>query len=238
MKLAKIVPRKLLNKYKRSQSRSVSRSDDLLNSFSSSGTSSSSDSSSSTSSLSNSKSVKKKLRTSKGSPPTPTSVLPPTLSSEITADEWSEISGGVYEDVKEAFKMIDKDGDGKITREELEALLSRVGAEPPSAEELNMLLSEVDRDGDGCISLEEFEAIGSAFGPPSCDSEMRDAFDFFDTDHDGRITAEELYNVFRVIGDGQCTLDECQRMISGVDKNGVGFVCFEDFSRMMMQLHR
>lgn len=129
--------------------------------------------------------------------------------------------------------MIDRDGDGKITREELEALLLKVGAEPPSREELRMLLSEVDRNGDGCISLQEFGAISSAFGPPACDSELRDAFDFFDKDHDGRITAEELHKVFGGIGDGRCTLEDCQRMISSVDKNGDGFVCFEDFSRMM-----
>ncbi|CAI9099725.1 OLC1v1036587C1 [Oldenlandia corymbosa var. corymbosa] len=227
MKLIANYPKKLYNKYKRSKSRSVSRSDDPLNSFSSTGTSSSDSSTSSSSSA-----VKKRLKGAHA-PGTPTSVLPPAMSSEISADEWSDISADVYFEIEQAFKMIDRDGDGKITRDELEELLIKVGAEPPSKEELSLLLSEVDRNGDGCISLEEFGAISSAFGPPACDSELRDAFDFFDTDHDGRITAEELYNVFGVIGDGRCTLEDCRRMINGVDKNGDGFVCFEDFSRMM-----
>lgn len=139
----------------------------------------------------------------------------------------------MYSDVVQAFKMIDKDGDGKITRKQLGALLSRVGTEPASEEELTMMLSEIDRDGDGCITLEEFSAIGSAFGPAQCDSELRDAFDFFDADHDGRITAEELQSVFAAIGDDSCTVEDCRRMISGVNKNGDGFVCFEDFTRMM-----
>lgn len=140
-------------------------------------------------------------------------------------------------DLVQAFKLIDKDNDGKITREELENLLSLVGgAEPPSQDEIATMLSEVDADGDGCISLEEWGAIGSAaFGPPSCDTELREAFDFFDADKDGKITAEELHAVFDAIGGERCTLDECRRMISGVDKNGDGFVCFEDFSRMMEQ---
>lgn len=129
--------------------------------------------------------------------------------------------------------MIDRDGDGKIKKEELEALLCRLGAEPPNQEELQLMLSDVDRDGDGCITLEEFYAIGSAFAPPTCDMELRDTFDFFDSDRDGKITAEELFNVFKTIGDSQCTLEDCRRMISGVDTNGDGFVCFEDFSRMM-----
>lgn len=101
-----------------------------------------------------------------------------------------------------------------------------------------MMLGELDRDGDGCISLEEFGAISLAFGPPSDDVELREAFDFFDTDHDGKITAEELLCVFTSIGDGVCSLDDCRRMIMGVDKNMDGFVCFEDFTKMMLQQHR
>lgn len=132
--------------------------------------------------------------------------------------------------------MIDRDGDGKIRKEEMERLLCQLGAEPPSQEELKLMLSEVDTDGDGCISLEEFYAIGSVFAPPACDVELKDTFDFFDSDRDGKITAEELFNVFKTIGcDAECTLEDCRRMIRGVDKNDDGFVCFEDFSRMMEQ---
>ena len=121
----------------------------------------------------------------------------------------------------------------EIEKEELERLLCRLAAEPPSQEELKLMLNEVDRDGDGCISLEEFYAIGSAFAPPACDGELRDTFDFFDSDRDGKITAEELFEVFKTIGDAGCTLEDCRRMIRGVDRNGDGFVCFEDFTRMM-----
>ncbi|KAH0723625.1 hypothetical protein KY285_006173 [Solanum tuberosum] len=167
---------------------------------------------------------------SSGSVTTPTSVLPSTTT------QWpSEIPAEVYSELVQAFQMIDVDGDGKIHKEELSAILTRVGSDPPTEEELVQLLNEVDVNGDGCISLQEFGAISSAFGPPSCDSEMRVTFEFFDANHDGKITAEELFNVFRTIGDGRCTLEECRRMIRGVDKNGDGFVCFEDFSLMMEQ---
>ncbi|CAI9093067.1 OLC1v1028474C1 [Oldenlandia corymbosa var. corymbosa] len=88
-------------------------------------------------------------------------------------------------------------------REGLEELLIKVGTEPPNKEELSLLFTKVDRNGDGCIILEEFGAISSAFGPPACDSELLDAF------------------------------EDCRQMINGVDKNRDGFICFEDFSRMM-----
>ncbi|KAF5785994.1 putative EF-hand domain pair protein CML [Helianthus annuus] len=162
---------------------------------------------------------------------TPTSVLP---SHEICSDEWSEVSTDVQVELIQAFRFIDADNDGQITLEELEAVLSRIGgSEPLIREELSLMLNELDKNGDGIITLDEFGAISSAFGPPACDTELRDVFDFFDGDHDGRITADELFEALKSLGDGKCTLEECKSMISNVDKNGDGFVCFEDFSRMM-----
>ncbi|CAI9787521.1 unnamed protein product [Fraxinus pennsylvanica] len=219
MKLVKIIPKNLFNSKK---SRSVSKSETYPSSSFSSQTTTSSEDDTQTG-----------FKKANGLA-TPTSVLP-SLSSEISADEWSEISADVYFELKQAFEMIDRDGSGKIMKEELEALLSLVGPETPSQEELKMMLSDVDRDGDGCISLEDFNAIGSAFGPPACNTELRNAFDFFDSNGDGKITAEELYNVFRTIGDARSSLEDCRRMIRGVDRNGDGFVCFEDFTRMMAQ---
>lgn len=158
---------------------------------------------------------------------TPTSVLP-----EISGD-WSDFSADNHLDMAQAFKLIDRDNDGMVSRKELEALLKRLGAQPPSHEEVTVMLSEVDRDGDGCIPL---EALLHRFGPvcePAADSELREAFEVFDRDHDGKISAEELFSVFSAIGDDGCTLEDCRRMIAEVDKNGDGFVCFEDFARMM-----
>ncbi|XP_009141989.1 probable calcium-binding protein CML35 [Brassica rapa] len=140
-----------------------------------------------------------------------------------------------YSELIQAFKLIDRDDDGVVSRKELAALLSGLSPEPPSQEEVTLMLQEVDGGGDGCISLEE---LASRVAGTSSDSdegsvEMREVFEFFDLDHDGRISAEELHRVFGVIGDERCTLEECVRMIATVDGNGDGFVCFDDFCRMM-----
>ncbi|XWS59050.1 hypothetical protein CRYUN_Cryun08bG0088400 [Craigia yunnanensis] len=161
---------------------------------------------------------------------TPTSVLP-----EISGD-WSDFSANFYLELCQAFKIIDKENDGVITRSDLEALLSKVARQPPSGEEVSLMLSEVDGDGDGYISLETLmsQVVGPACDEPACEPELRETFDIFDTDHDGKITAEELMAFYKEkIGDELCTLEDCRRMIASVDKNGDGFVCFEDFSRMM-----
>ncbi|KAI3917051.1 hypothetical protein MKX01_003500 [Papaver californicum] len=99
-----------------------------------------------------------------------------------------------------------------------------------------IMYSEIDSDGDGFITLEEFTVISSAFEPPVVGSfELHDVFDFFDTDKNSKISAEELLGVFMAIGgdEKRCTLDECKSMIKGVDSDGDGFVCFQDFSKMM-----
>ncbi|CAI8613889.1 unnamed protein product [Vicia faba] len=169
-----------------------------------------------------------------GGSQTPTSVLP----EEASSSSWSDVTVEVQLELAQAFQLIDRDNDGVVSRQELEAVLTRLGgqARPPTSEEIEMMLSEVDSDGRGCISVESImNRIGS--GPVSGNSnpeeELREAFEVFDTDRDGRISAEELLRVFRAIGDERCTLEECRRMIAGVDKNRDGFVCFEEFSCMM-----
>nr|XP_043635989.1 squidulin [Erigeron canadensis] len=236
MKLITYNPKNL---FKSKKNRSVSRhnNNNDPSSFGSYATTSSSASSSSDTTSSHLQS-KSKLKNKSDGVATPTSVLQHANlhTHEISSDEWSEISTDVQFEMMQAFRFIDKDDDGKITKAELEAILNRIGgSEPQIHDELTIMLSEIDRDGDGIITLEEFGAISAAFGPPSCDTELKDVFEFFDTDKDGRITADELFEVFKSLGDGDCTLEECRSMISNVDKNGDGFVCFEDFTRMMEQ---
>ncbi|KAI4341237.1 hypothetical protein MLD38_025985 [Melastoma candidum] len=123
-----------------------------------------------------------------------------------------------------------------LTRRDLEALLGRLGAGACSQDEVEAMLRDVGLGvGDGVGIDELVGRLGSVCGGGGGgEEELRQAFEFFDEDGDGRITAEELLGVLGgVMGDEGCTLEECRRMIAGVDGNMDGFVCFEDFSRMM-----
>lgn len=122
-----------------------------------------------------------------------------------------------------------------MSRGDLAALISKLSPEPPSQEEVSLMLKEVDGDDGDCISLEELASrVAGTSGEGSVETEeLREVFEFFDADRNGKISAEELHRVFGVIGDERCTLEECMRMIATVDRNGDGFVCFEDFCRMM-----
>uniref|UniRef100_A0A0E0BNR3 EF-hand domain-containing protein n=1 Tax=Oryza glumipatula TaxID=40148 RepID=A0A0E0BNR3_9ORYZ len=110
-----------------------------------------------------------------------------------------------------------------VTREDLEVALRRIVS---SKEELAAMLAEADYAGE--LVLEEIAAAAADEG------EMKETFAVFDADGDGRISAEELRAVLASLGDELCSVDDCRRMIGGVDTDGDGFVCFDEFARMMM----
>jgi calcium-binding protein CML len=64
--------------------------------------------------------------------------------------------------MKQIFKMFDKDGNGFITASELASSMAKLG-HALTVEELTAMIKEADSDGDGRISFEEFsQAITSA----------------------------------------------------------------------------
>ncbi|RCV36410.1 hypothetical protein SETIT_7G316900v2 [Setaria italica] len=111
-----------------------------------------------------------------------------------------------------------------VTREDLEIALRRVVS---SEAELAAMLAEAEAAGLALedIAAAEVEDVG----------ELRETFAVFDADGDGRISAEELLAVLASLGDDRCSVEDCRRMIGGVDVDGDGFVCFNEFTRMMTQ---
>ncbi|XP_031117841.1 calcium-dependent protein kinase 28-like [Ipomoea triloba] len=96
-------------------------------------------------------------------------------------------------------------------------------------EELKAMIWEVAGDGDSFIDLREFIELNTQ----DIDSEemlrnLKDAFSIFDIDKNGSISAEELQNVMHNLVD-DCSIAECRKMISGVDRNGDEMIDFEEF---------
>ncbi|CAN6466524.1 unnamed protein product [Victoria cruziana] len=146
----------------------------------------------------------------------------------------------VTHQLEQVFKLIDEDGDGKISCLELGRLLRRLGHERVAAVEVaEEMVKEMDCDGDGLIDLQEFMEVvvdGSrGDGGFGSRDDLREAFLIFDSDRDGYISAAELQRVLISLGDAGCTLDDCFLMIRGVDKDGDGQVDFEEFREMMMR---
>lgn len=62
------------------------------------------------------------------------------------------------DDIKQAFKIFDKDGDGLITAEEIRLTMTGLGEEL-SESELTAMLTEADLNGDGFIDFSEFSNL-------------------------------------------------------------------------------
>ncbi|KAF8662820.1 hypothetical protein HU200_055398 [Digitaria exilis] len=146
----------------------------------------------------------------------------------------------VSAEMQKVFSRFDADGDGLISPSELAAVNRAITPPPTSSHagrEVAAMMDELDTDRDGYVDLGEFAAfharrVGDDDGGGELEAELRAAFDVYDVNGDGRITATELGKVLAQIGEG-CSTEECERMIANVDVDGDGCVGFEEFKKMM-----
>ncbi|GAB4845301.1 hypothetical protein Ancab_038710 [Ancistrocladus abbreviatus] len=137
------------------------------------------------------------------------------------------------DEVKKVFERFDANRDGFISSSELLAVLKALESET-SPQEVEMMMEEMDADKDGYINLPEFaDFCGKQMdGDETGSKELRDAFEMYDQDKNGLISATELHLVLSRLGE-RCTVQDCIRMIQSVDLDGDGNVSFEEFKKMM-----
>ncbi|KAH9687926.1 calmodulin-like protein 11 [Citrus sinensis] len=134
---------------------------------------------------------------------------------------------------QEAFSMLDKDGDGCITFEELASAIKSLD-QNPTEEELRNMINEVDLDGNGTIEFLEFlKLMATKMKENEAQEELKEAFKVFDKDQDGYISPNELRHVMMNLGE-KLTDEELEQMILEADLDGDGQVNYEEFARMML----
>ncbi|XP_050430515.1 troponin C, isoallergen Bla g 6.0101-like [Adelges cooleyi] len=80
-----------------------------------------------------------------------------TLASKFMTEE-EEDSEAIKTELREAFRLYDKEGNGYITTEVLREILSELDNNM-SDEELDQMIDEIDADGSGTVDFDEFMEV-------------------------------------------------------------------------------
>uniref|UniRef100_A0A0E0GTD5 non-specific serine/threonine protein kinase n=1 Tax=Oryza nivara TaxID=4536 RepID=A0A0E0GTD5_ORYNI len=132
--------------------------------------------------------------------------------------------------LKEMFKSLDTDNSGTITLEELRAGLPKLGTKI-SESELMQLMEAADVDGNGSIDYVEFISATMHMNRLEKEDHIYKAFEYFDKDHSGFITVDELEEALTKYDMGdEATIKE---IIAEVDTDHDGRINYQEFVAMM-----
>ncbi|RMZ88738.1 hypothetical protein DV736_g4030, partial [Chaetothyriales sp. CBS 134916] len=156
--------------------------------------------------------------------------VPPTRSPGSARPK--QLSKEEIEGYKEVFALFDKDNSGTITASELGDVMRSLG-QNPSETELRDMINEVDVDQSGAIDFDEFlKMMSTTLKPIDVDQETRAAFAVFDKDGSGTISADELRQVMKSLGE-DLTDAEIDEMIREADKDRDGTIDYEEFVQLL-----
>lgn len=135
---------------------------------------------------------------------------------------------------KEAFRMLDRDHDGRLTAKELGSVLRSLGQHAAESD-LRDFINEVDIDGNGTLEVDEFlEMMSKRQWEVNHLEEIMDVFKVLDKNGDGFINAAELRHIMSKLG-VKISDQEAQDMINEADEDGDGKLNNVEFVRIMMK---
>ncbi|KAH3766095.1 hypothetical protein Pelo_1980 [Pelomyxa schiedti] len=127
---------------------------------------------------------------------------------------------------QETFNLFDLNHDGRIDAHEMMASMKKLGQNPTEAE-VRAIIAESDANGDGMIDFTEFCSKMA-----HTQVELRKAFNGYDKNHSGKISAAELRRGL-LEGGQRMTLEEVKQIISDVDVDGDRLLSFDEFCELM-----
>ena len=139
----------------------------------------------------------------------------------------------IVEELTEIFKELDETGEGLLTIKELKKGYKKFFTDDISDKEFDEIIKNIDQDKSGQISIEEFLRATINYENLISEKNLKYAFDYFDKDHSGFLSKDEIKEVLGLIDDS----DESNKIVNDifkeVDLNGDGQISFEEFKIMM-----
>ncbi|CAL9205707.1 unnamed protein product [Musa hybrid cultivar] len=133
--------------------------------------------------------------------------------------------------IRDMFKLMDTDNNGKVSFEELKTGLQKVGSQLAESE-MKLLMEAADVDGNGALDYGEFVAVIIHLQRLSNDEHLRRAFMFFDKDGSNFIELDELSEAL-ADESGQTDINVLHDILREVDTDQDGRISYEEFVAMM-----
>lgn len=135
------------------------------------------------------------------------------------------------EELKKVFKRLDKNGDGRLTYDELSRGFTIVFGREVSHVEMQKLIEDIDGDADGYISYEEFLRVAINRNQLLDEKNLKLAFESFDLNKDGKLSADEIKAVL-----GTSHQEYVTHLINAIDEDNNHVIDFEEFKTLMISL--
>lgn len=133
--------------------------------------------------------------------------------------------------VKKTFGLIDKDGDGIITAQELFEVMQQVDPNISLAEVKEIIVA-VDVNGDNVLSLDEFLSARINRKVIQKEERLRKLFKCLDLDDSGALSAGEICAALESVRGEKLKKEEAVKLIEEVDTNKDGVIDYEEFMAM------
>jgi calcium-dependent protein kinase len=134
--------------------------------------------------------------------------------------------------LREVFRAIDRNGDGKVSVEELAEQYELTMGSEDAVAEAKRIMKEVDTDNNGFIDYTEFLKVNLDTQRVLSGENLKHAFRMFDKDGSGAISATELKTVLQ--GDMESEDSVWQEIVAKVDQNRDGEIDLQEFQDMIL----
>jgi calcium-dependent protein kinase len=126
---------------------------------------------------------------------------------------------------------MDVNNDGRLSKSEMLIMYTKKMGEAQATNEIESIMTQVDSDGSGFIDYTEFLAASMDQYKLLSKSNLKTAFQMFDSDGSGKISANELHEM---LGSEGSNSGEWAEIIAEVDKNGDGEIDIKEFEEVLV----